>query len=336
MGQSLSRRTRVTQKQEETPEIELDPSAPDDSFKLQEQQKQIQDFQQQLQQLKEEKEKQVQVLNEKEADIQDLNSRYQILCKTSTTERDQLLKECEAMKTTIESKDKIIAEKNQAIINAKASNDSSIVSSNSNDGSIRPQIVQEQFNLLMDSITDLQSTLRNELGSDSLDDSKRIVKNIYKKLLESLLDPGIWKILKKPMDTKKVTKHGVAMVLSGKQGDEKGLDKKELECLFQTHIGVHIQTMIDKEVGKEMKMIDPLVQECSRQSLLLAAHLVVSEPQMGIISPKKGSEFNPDKHEDATSEFRMVVELMKRPGLICKKDNKVFCKAFVETSNKST
>ena len=257
--------------------------------------------------------------------------------QNSNRAKETLSNECEKLSETVGELKKTIADKSQELIGVMADMDSSIFSSSdSDDGKIRPQIVHKQFDTLMDIIHELQLDIKSNCDSSTEDYSKRM-SNVYKKILESLFDPGLWKILKKPMESKRLLKQSMCLVLTGKQENEKGMNKELLKNFLLPPIESHLKKIIEKGTGKDLsnEFACKLIKKSAENALFLAAQLVVSKPTMGIIAPKKGSDFNPDKHEDATCETKMVVTSIKRPGLICVRDNRVFAKASVETETKN-
>jgi len=245
-----------------------------------------------------------------------------LLRDSFNVERGRLVKELEEKQILNEQKDKIIAEKTQAIINERAINDSSIVSCNLDDGSIKPQDVLNQFDKLMDSILDLRCSIVE------LPEIKTNQRLVHKLLLAALFGDGFWKLLKKPLDTRRLTKQSVAKILTRNQ-DERF---EEVQQFLQEHLEISLRDSLGKLIGEEIDKLEPNVRECCENALFLAVYLISSEPIMGIISPKEKDDFNPEKHEDATSEGRMTVKSVKRPGLICVRDNRVFARASVETS----
>lgn len=251
-------------------------------------------------------------------------------------QRDEFEKEKAKLELIIEQKQKMIAEKDQAILDIREDYDSSIVTRGPDENTIRPRHTQEKFDDLMNEICELQRTIVYQMDTNSPDFEKN--RNlIYKKLIGTLFEQGFWKLVKKPMNDRKLkNKQGLSMVLVGKQKLENGMTKEELDTLLGSYIENDLKIFIQKGAGGtfDYGKIEKLVKECSKQSIFFAAQLFLSKPNMGIIEPKKGDVLNPYMHEDATTEYEMIVESIKRPGLICTADNRVFIRASVETKIK--
>ncbi len=280
--------------------------------------------------------------------IEELQNRLLQLQASSNKRQEELLREnkmlshakttlsleCEKLNKQVEVLNQTVADKSQEVIDVMADMDST---TSSNDGDkVRPHNVHKQFDELMDSIHELQLSVKESCDSSTENYSTRMT-NLYKKILESLFEPGLWKLLKKPMESKRLFKTSMCLVLVGKQDAEKGMDKRALEIYLLPHIEASLKKLIEKEAGQALTdstTINENIKESAANALTLAALSVVSKPAMGIILPKKGEIYNPEKHEDATCEKKMVVSSIKRPGLMCTRDNNIFIKASVETETK--
>lgn len=246
---------------------------------------------------------------------------------------ERVAQQCEQLKKEIEELKQTVTDKNQEVIDIMSDMDSSTFSNY--ESKIRPHNVLKQFEALLDSVHELQSVVKDNYDSIS-ENSRDRMKNVYKKILESLFESGLWKILRKPMESKRLLKQSMCLVLAGKQSTERGMNKDTLERYLLPHIESNLRNIIERDIG--LHILDDRVNECIRESaenaLTLAALSIVSKPTMGIILPYRGDIYNPEKHEDATCEVKMIISSVQRPGLLCTRDNKVFVKASVETEMK--
>lgn len=243
----------------------------------------------------------------------------------------QMQQDIEAYQRFIKEKDKTISEQSQLLINERTRNDSSICSSSFFQEGIDKSMVQSHFDITLDSISELLSALSksvNLTNCPTFDQKKRI---FHQKLIGCLFGDGLEKILRRERN---MTEYKIANILSGKEDDEK--EKEKLTNNLITRIEQEITKLIQVELGMETQTkgrVTECITDCGKSSLALFVSLTLCVPRMGVIVPKLGGKelFNPEKHEDATVEYEMLVSSIKRPGLICEVDNRVFSKASVET-----
>jgi len=243
----------------------------------------------------------------------------------------QMQQDIETYQRFIKEKDKTISEQSQLLINERTRNDSSICSSSFFQEGIDKSMVQLHFDTTLDSISELLSALSksvNLTNCPTFDQKKRI---FHQKLIGCLFGDGLEKNLRRERN---MTEYKIANILSGKEDDEK--EKEKLTNNLITRIEQEITKLIQVELGMETQTkgrVTECITDCGKSSLALFVSLTLCVPRMGVIVPKLGGKelFNPEKHEDATVEYEMLVSSIKRPGLICEVDNRVFSKASVET-----
>ncbi len=236
--------------------------------------------------------------------------------------------------------------KMQAALEARSMYDSSIASSSMSDHNeqnppsfVTPLQVQEQFVNVIDSVSQLQASVREQVASDvklkSIGDSEQRLSSLYQSLVKSLFDVDLWKMksLKKRMESMRLSPRAAAALWLEKDASNKN-SASSMKQLLVNEVQVFIRNIIEKEVMTMKELLEKDINDCAEQVLCLTAFLVVSQPKMKVIVPKKGSEFNPIQHEDSTMDLRLVISSIKRPGLICATDNRVFSKALVETRQK--
>lgn len=142
-------------------------------------------------------------------------------------------------------------------------------------------------------------------------------------------------LVKKPMDAKKIkNKMSMAFVISGQQDFKGGMDQNQLKLLLGNHIESWLQVFLGKTMEGRFnyQKIEKLAKLCIGHAINLAALSIVSRPRMEIIEPKKGKPFNPELYEDASADYEIKVKKIKRPGLMCSADNRVFTRASVTTT----
>lgn len=268
------------------------------------------------------------VFNQREREKFDLEMKKQQ--QNFATEKEKLLKEKGDFHLLIEKKDKEIAEQKQLLINERARNDSSIGSDYLSNGEIKISQVQKLFDEAVNCLSELLVATSSYCGSDT-DSFQKHKKSFHQKVIASLFGEGLWKLVKKK---DRRTEKKISTILTGKEGDE--LDRKTLETSLVSTIEGTIDRLVEEEFQSMVQRSDEIqtcIKTCAQHALLLATHMTLCEPKMGVIVPKFGKKetFNPEKHEDASITHQMIVSFTKRPGLICTIDNRVVTRASVET-----
>lgn len=267
-------------------------------------------------------------IQEKKREIERLENEKRVLYDQNENFRRELKESRilmeKQLKTIVEEKDKIIHEKNQLIVNERARNDSSL-------GSVSNQVT-DVFDEAVNSLSDFLSTLASKFEFCTSDFVER-KRACHQRLIESLFGEGIWKLLKRTMESKKMSKTEISRMISLEE--IKG-SERYCESLLRV-LNSSVERLIREEIGLEIGLdVETLacINTLTRNTLHLAGTLILSEPRMTVFVPKSGANgesFNPDKHEDASFEQEIVITFVKRPGLICRVDNRVFARASVET-----
>lgn len=219
-------------------------------------------------------------------------------------------------------------------INAKISSNSGIVArrnDSNGDEYPSPETVSSTFDELMDAISHLQLAIVSQMDKNSLDFETR--KNLwYSKILKMLFEPqlkSLYMVVQKHFSNKQE----VAKLLLGGVDTYGGKTTEEMKAFVAEIYNKRLIKLIPE--GMDEKILSQMINDCVNKSILLGAQIILSEPKMSVIMPKKGKAFNSWQCEDATAEYQLVNDHVKRPGLMCEVDGKIFQFASVTTIMKT-